>query len=90
MLTIAFGLGLIATSYIAQQRTAFIGGVTLFIGGMLEQFTHLFQLFNLGYWSTLAITGVVAILIGSLLESQGGVLKTRFAAWKRRYNAWSY
>lgn len=90
LLTIATGIALIAGSYMVQQRSALIGGVILFLGGLFEQLGHVFFQFEIGYWAALAILGVLAIVIGSLLESQGGNIKARLTAWKSGYKEWNY
>lgn len=90
VVTMGVGVALIAGSYMAQKRSAFIGGIILFLGSLVEQVVHAFQLFDLGSWAALAIVGILAILIGSLLESQGEQLKSRFTQWKSRYSEWTY
>jgi hypothetical protein len=90
LLTIGAGVALVAGSYVAQQRSAFIGGILLFVAGMIEQAVHVFRFFELGSWAGLALVGVLAIVFGSLLESKGALLKSGMEACKTRYREWSY
>jgi hypothetical protein len=90
ILTMGVGIALVAASYVAQNRSTFTGGITLLLGSMVEQLVHAFRLFDLGSWASLAVVGIAAILIGSLLESRGGQLKSRLMAWKSRYSEWTY
>ncbi len=90
LLTIGTGLVMIAGSYMVQQRGVLIGGVLLFGTGMVEQLIQTFHSFDMGYWAVLAVSGICAIVIGSLIESQGGRIKARYLAWKAGYSEWSY
>lgn len=90
LLTMAMGVVLIAGSYVMQMRSSFMGGVVLVLGSLLEQGIHAFRYFDLGSWVGLAMLGIVAIVIGSLLESSGGQLKARFQVLKSHYSEWSY
>jgi len=90
LLTMAIGVALVAGSYIMQMRSSFIGGIVLMLGSLLEQGIQTFRYFDLGSWVGLAMLGIIAIVIGSLLESRGGQLKARFQALKSHYNEWSY
>lgn len=89
LLTIGVGLLMIAASYMVQQRGTLIGGVLLFLAGMGEQLIHTFQSFDLGYWAVLAVSGVFAIVIGSVIESRGGQIKSRLIAWRGGFSEWS-
>lgn len=89
-LTLGLGIGAIVIAYILQQRSLFIGGAILVLAGLIEQSLHFFQVFDFGYWATLAITGVVAIVLASLLESKGNAIKQKIARLKHSYSDWSY
>ena len=89
LLTIAVGLLMITLSYMMQQRGTLIGGVLLLLAGMGEQLIQTFQSFDMGYWAVLAVSGVLAIVIGSVIESRGGQIKSRLIAWKSSFSEWS-
>ncbi len=90
ILTLAAGIGSIVLSYVLQQRTMFLGGILMIIAGLIDQSLHFFQFFDFGYWVTLAITGVVAIVLGSYLESRGKIIKQKFITLKHTYSEWTY
>ncbi len=90
LVTLIIGLLMVAMSYSVEQRAIFIGGIILSLSGLGYQFKYALGMFDLGYWATLAIVGVAAILIGSLLESQGGRIKPWLQAWRDRFTGWGY
>jgi hypothetical protein len=89
---IALSLGIlsISISYILQQRSLFVGGMILVITGSIDQFMHIFQYFDFGYWITLAIFGTLAIIAGSVLESKGGQIKQQIQTLRTSFSEWSY
>jgi hypothetical protein len=82
------GLVLLGYGYKMQQRSLFGGGILLTLAGIVQQVHELVQHFNLGSWAGLALAGVVSILVASTIESQGGRIKPRIAAWKSTFNQW--
>jgi hypothetical protein len=90
LITIFIGVAMIVVSYALQQRAIFIGGVLMTLIGLIDQALHMFQYFDFNYWIAMAITGVIAIVLGSLLESNGGRMKVWFGVCRQRYSAWSY
>lgn len=90
ILTMGIGIASIAASYSLQQRALLISGVIMVLAGLTDQILHFFQVFDFGYWVSLAITGVVAIVVGSLLESKGGLMKERLITLKENYSEWTY
>ncbi len=90
LLTMATGVALIVGSYTLQKRNVFIGGMVLLVGSTLQQVIHAFRFFDLTGWATITLVGVSAILVGSLLESSVGQLKTHYGTWKSKYQEWSY
>ena len=90
LITIVIGLAMTVYSYTAKQKSIFIGGVITTLAGAMEQVTQIMLIFNFGYWVTLAIIGVFAIVVGSMLESKGGRLRQTFHGMKTRYAEWNY
>ncbi len=90
LLTIIIGMAMIIFSYSIQQRSIFLTGIVMTIVGLLDQFQHLFHMFDFGYWVTMAIVGTLAIVGGSLLESRGELVKRKYLHWRNRYSEWSY
>ena len=88
LLTVMIGVGVSLLGYKVQQRSVFSGGIVLILLGIAQQFYDLVRHFDLGSWAGLAILGVVSIVIASVMESQGGVIKPRFTAWKTKLAEW--
>jgi len=85
---ISIGLGLIVVGYKAKQRNVLAGGLALMIMGLVYQFYELVLRFDLGSWISLAVLGVIAIVVASTIESQGGKLKVHFDTMKIKFARW--
>lgn len=88
MVCILVGLGVALLGYQQQQRSVFGSGVLLVLTGLSQQIYELVHHFNLGSWIGLAILGMLAIVLASTIESQGGKFKTRFDRWKVTFKQW--
>jgi hypothetical protein len=66
------------------------GGVAITVAGLADQVLHIFQYFDFNYWVAMATAGVIAIVLASLLESQGVRVKAWFSVYRKRYSHWSY
>jgi hypothetical protein len=77
-----------AYGYHRKQIAVFVGGIVMVGVGVINQLYYLFQQFDLGSWATLAIAGITAIVVGSLIESKGGRIKPMLTAWKAKYGDW--
>ncbi|GGO88702.1 hypothetical protein GCM10011348_44770 [Marinobacterium nitratireducens] len=69
------------------RRLALLGaGLVIAASGLVYLFGRLLSAFDLGGWISLALVGLAAILLGSLLESRASDrftrLKQRFAHWQ--------
>jgi hypothetical protein len=82
------GLFLLMQGYKRQQRSLFAAGVINLAGGVLQQFYELVHHFDLGSWASLAVLGIVSIVVASTIESQAGNIKARVSAWKAGYDGW--
>jgi hypothetical protein len=87
---IVTGVGMIVASYTVEQRSIFIGGVAITVAGLADQVLHIFQYFDFNYWVAMATAGVIAIVLASLLESEGVRVKAWFTVYRKRYSHWSY
>ncbi len=90
LVTMIAGLSMSVFSYLNKQKSMFTGGVIITLASIIEQLSHIMMAFDFGYWVTLAIIGVGAILVGSMLESQGGRLKQAYRGAKTTYIEWNY
>ena len=86
--SVVAGLVLLVCGFKVRQRGMFTGGAFLLVAGMLQQLYELVQQFNLSDWAGLVTLGVVAIVVASVMESQGGKFKPRLESWKTRFRQW--
>ena len=88
ILCMAAGLSLMTLGYQQKQRGIFSSGILLMLIGLGHQLYKLVHHFDLGSWIGLAMLGVVAIVLASTIESQGGKFKTQLAQWKLKFKQW--
>ncbi len=82
------GVVLIALSHKTQERSMLISGALLFIGGVAEPIFTMIVDFDFSYWPVLAVGGVIAILLGSYIESRGAKLKHSIVRHRSHYANW--
>ena len=61
--------------YRVQHLYLLVGGGALMQIGVLRQLWLLIRHFDLGGWTLLALVGILAILIASVMESQNSLLR---------------
>ena len=88
LIAIAAGIGLLILGYQNKQRGLFIIGSVMMIVGITHQLFYLIRFFDLGSWASLAILGVVAIVVGSVIESKGAKIQHRFVQLKDNFLSW--
>ncbi len=88
LICIIVGLSLLVLGFKAQQRNVFSGGILLLLMGLAHQFYEIFLRFELSSWISLAVFGVVAIVVASTIESQGGKLKSSLLSMKNSCSNW--
>jgi hypothetical protein len=82
------GACLLMHGYHARQRGVFLAGAALVLVSMLQQLFELIYRFDLNSWISFAILGIIAIVAGSVLESQGLRIKQRLSGWKTGLRRW--
>jgi len=85
---ITAGVVLLILGYKNKQRGFFINGFILMLIGLAQQFYELVHHFNLGSWASMAVMGVITIVIASVIESKGNALHQRFLTWKTNFKQW--
>jgi len=88
MSCVVIGAAMLLIGYRHRYRNIFAGGLVLILFGTLDQLFALLEHFDLGSWATLAIVGVLAIVLGSLIESQRGNIRNSFERLKTTYKEW--
>lgn len=84
------GIAVLIYGFSAQQRTVFILGLLMLLIGLAYQLQLVVAQFDFGNWGALAALGVAAVIIGSVLERHGAVLKHRIVRWLSEYRSWQY
>lgn len=87
---LSVGLGMIAMSYALKQRSMLLGGLSLVIAGLARLSLNLWFDFDFNAWIISAVLGVMAIVLGSLLESRGSQLKQQWMAYRQYFAEWRY
>lgn len=85
---LVMGAVLVAYGYRVQQLSLFAGGLLLSLAAVIHQLIDLVRDFDLANWASLAVLGMVSIVVASILESQGGKLRLRIEAWRGRLQVW--
>ncbi|MCF6259523.1 MAG: hypothetical protein L3J98_05080 [Gammaproteobacteria bacterium] len=88
LMTVIIGMGASLAGYKMQKSNLFSGGIILMLLGIAQQLYKLVWHFDLGNWASLAVLGIVSIIIASMMESQGSNIKLRFVAWKAKLAQW--
>lgn len=84
------GVALIVLSHKIQERSMLMAGALLFVGGIAEPVFNMVVGFDFSYWPVLALGGVVAILLGSFIESRGAQLKHSISRHRNHYANWEF
>lgn len=87
---IVTGIIFIVMSYKEQKISLLIAGFILLMISIIKQSIELMQFFDFGYWSILAISGIVAIVLGSALESKGKNILQYLQQRRKAYAEWHY
>ncbi|NVK42422.1 MAG: hypothetical protein HWE39_14375 [Oceanospirillaceae bacterium] len=85
---IVAGLLLVLAGQRWQQLALLSTGLLIAGSGLLYLFGRLLIAFDLGGWLSLALAGVAAILLGSLIEAGGGRLGSRVGRLKQHFRQW--
>ncbi len=85
---ITAGVGLLALGYMNKQRSFFINGFILIMIGIAQQLYELVHNFNLGSWASMAVMGVITIVVASIIEAKGNYLYQHFSNWKNSFKQW--
>lgn len=88
MVSLLLGASLTAYGYRVQQRSLFIAGILLMLMGLGDQVIHAFSYFDFSYWLGMAIAGIIAIVMASLLESKGKQMKLMAKKYRENYSSW--
>ena len=66
------------------------GGGAALAAGLGHQVHDALHEFDFTSWSGLACVGICAIVVASILERHGPVLRRRIIAWRERFAEWDY
>lgn len=84
------GAALIAFAVFSERRYVLSAGVVLTLAGLGYSLMSVVNGFEFNNWFSLAGLGVLAIVLGSLIEKYGAVIKLRIEGCRRHFNSWDY
>ena len=90
LVSIASGLIVTTYGYSVEQKSIFVTGLFGLLSGLAYQLQDVARLFDIGNWSGLALVGIGAIVLASLLERYGLAIRSRALAWRSTFSAWDY
>lgn len=90
LLAIVSGAAVLIYGYSVEQKTVFSAGAATLFAGLVHQLHDAFSGFEFASWGGLACVGICAIVIASILERHGPVLRRRIIAWRERFATWDY
>lgn len=85
LLCIAAGTALAVCGHLCQQWLLTATGVSIAAAGLLYQLFRILIQFDLGSWLSLAVLGILAILLASLLETRGAGIRPWLQSLRRHY-----
>jgi len=88
-ISILFGLFMILMGSKKQSRIIFISGGVMLLGGFGQQISGLVTQFDFSHWASMAVFGVVSIVIASTLESKNNKFKLRVNQWYKGISKWN-
>ena len=88
--TFAMGAACVYFAHKQEERAMLYTGVLLLAGAGMGQVIQAYQWFDFNNWAILAGFGITAIVLGSVLESRGGRMKTLLDDYKTRYRSWNF
>ncbi|MDA0824107.1 MAG: hypothetical protein O3C28_17045 [Proteobacteria bacterium] len=90
LIGISAGLCVAVYGYSVEQKSVFVSGMVALLSGIVYQLHDVVLMFDFGSWGSLALVGVAAIVLGSLLERYGLALRNRALAWRSQFAEWDY
>ncbi len=90
LLSVVSGLALIVFGFQSQQRSVFVSGSILSSVGVIHLAISAVQTFDVNYWLAVALLGVLAIVVASMLESRGTKIQERLRQYRQVYREWEY
>ncbi|MFC6671270.1 hypothetical protein [Marinobacterium aestuariivivens] len=85
---IVAGAVLATLGRLGRHLLLFASGLLIAACGLVYLLFRILVVFDLGGWLSLALIGMLAILVGSMLESRGGRLGSLLPRWRRRFARW--
>lgn len=87
-LSLVSGIALLFIGYDKKLRLFFINGFILIAIGLSQQLYDLVYEFDFSSWISMAVMGVITIVIASVIEAKGATLVQHYSTWKEKFNHW--
>ena len=84
------GSALIAFAIFSERRYVLIAGTVLALSGLGYSLISVIDGFEFNHWFGLAGLGVLAIVLGSLVEKYGAAIKARVETCRLHFKSWDY
>lgn len=89
LIALVLGLSVMVYAYASHQTLLFFLGVITFLGGLMLQLGRIGALVDFSHWGILAAIGVLAIVVGSVIERHGSQLRQRMETWRQGLGDWN-
>ncbi len=81
IVTVIVGAGVVYIAKTQKNKMLFIVGIITVVGGFIKQLEQLVQFVDMSNWLHLAVLGISAIVIASVIERHGAVIKLKWSGW---------
>ncbi len=81
IVTVIVGAGVVYIAKTQKNKMLFIVGIITVVGGFIKQLEQLVQFVDMTNWLHLAVLGISAIVIASVIERHGAVIKLKWSGW---------
>lgn len=90
LICLIIGVACLVYGCLIQQKTIFFSGMVCIVLGIGYHFKYAIRLYSISNWGSLAITGVVIIILASLIERHYQSLLNKANSFRRQIKGWEY
>ena len=89
-LCLAVGIATLAYGYFVEQKLIFFAGAMATLWGLVYDLRYALELYALSRWGSLALLGLVTIVISAVIERHHEALVAATARLGTRLRSWKY
>jgi hypothetical protein len=90
LICLSIGVACLIYGCLVQQKTIFFSGLACIVLGLGYHFKYAIRLYSISNWGSLAMAGVVIIILASLIERHYQTLLNKAAGLRRQMKGWDY